>query len=103
MILYVTGYSVSLLAIEIQIAKHESVKSAVCHVVGDDLVHKQLVAYIVPESECKLDALQLRAYLRKRLPPYMIPNYLMKIDKIPLNKVSGKTDYHQVTVNIFLR
>ena len=86
------------MAIEIEIAKHKSVKAAVCHVIGDDLLKKRLVAYIVPEEEYKLDASELREYMRTRLTPYMIPNYLMKIDKIPINEASGKTNYKQVNI-----
>ncbi len=48
-----------------------------------------LFAYIV--SDEKVNLLELRAYLKKKLPIYMVPPYIMQIDAIPVNN-SGKLD-----------
>src|SRR5690554_5527981 len=47
-----------------------------------------LVAYYTSDS---LPADELRAYLSEKLPEYMIPSFLFKIDKIPVTP-SGKFD-----------
>jgi amino acid adenylation domain-containing protein len=48
-----------------------------------------LVAYVVSRSE--LDAPGLKAYLRKRLPDYMVPHRFERIAEMPLTS-SGKAD-----------
>ncbi len=48
-----------------------------------------IVAYVVCKSE--LDVAGLNNYLKRRLPDYMIPNRIEKIDEMPLTP-SGKTD-----------
>jgi len=48
-----------------------------------------LVAYVVSRSE--LDAPALKAYLRKRLPEYMVPHRFERIAEMPLTS-SGKAD-----------
>jgi amino acid adenylation domain-containing protein len=53
---------------------------------GDD---KYICAYLV--SQEKLNRLELREYLRKSLPDYMIPSYFIQLDKLPLTP-SGKID-----------
>jgi acyl-CoA synthetase (AMP-forming)/AMP-acid ligase II len=40
----------------------------------------------------------LRSQIRKRLPSYMIPKKIIRVEKIPLNK-NGKTDRTQLLKN----
>jgi amino acid adenylation domain-containing protein/thioester reductase-like protein len=51
---------------------------------------QRLCAYII--SDKKLEIYDLREYLKKKLPEYMMPSYFIKIDKIPLTS-SGKIDW----------
>ena len=48
---------------------------------------KELIAYTTGEASAE----DLRAYLKERLPHYMVPAYYVKLDKIPLTG-SGKAD-----------
>ena len=48
---------------------------------------KELIAYTTGEASAE----DLRAYLKERLPHYMVPTYYVKLDKIPLTG-SGKAD-----------
>ena len=48
-----------------------------------------IVAYVVCKSDVEIEG--LKAYLKKHLPDYMIPNRFEKIDQIPLTP-SGKAD-----------
>eukprot|EP00833_Pecoramyces_ruminatium_P007630 jgi/Orpsp1_1/1181662/evm.model.c7180000078104.1 len=50
---------------------------------------KYLVGYYISDEEIKSD--KIRNYLKDKLPVYMIPNYYIKIDKIPYNN-RGKLD-----------
>lgn len=51
---------------------------------------KTLVAYYVTDRS--RDRKELKAYLQKRLPEYMIPSFYMELDRIPLTR-NGKIDY----------
>ena len=48
-----------------------------------------LVAYVT--GDLKIDAGDLRSYLRKRLPAYMVPSYIVQLEAFPLN-TNGKVD-----------
>ncbi|AEV98679.1 hypothetical protein A4D02_09045 [Niastella koreensis] len=50
---------------------------------------KQLVAYIVPANHFNKE--QMLAYLRNKLPAYMIPSQFIQLDKLPLT-INGKLD-----------
>jgi amino acid adenylation domain-containing protein len=55
----------------------------------NDRGDKYLVAYIVAEEE--LNGGELRKYLEKKLPDYMIPSFFVQLEKIPLT-LNGKVD-----------
>jgi acyl-coenzyme A synthetase/AMP-(fatty) acid ligase len=48
-----------------------------------------IIAYMVCKSDLHIE--ELKRYLRKHLPDYMIPNHFQKIDEMPLTS-SGKVD-----------
>eukprot|EP00833_Pecoramyces_ruminatium_P016004 jgi/Orpsp1_1/1190036/evm.model.d7180000076258.1 len=50
---------------------------------------KYLVGYYITQKN--ISAIDIRKYLEKKLPKYMIPNYFMKIKEIPFN-INGKLD-----------
>ena len=60
-------------------------------VVTDPAGDKQLAAYLRPEPGSEPDPANLRVHLARTLPAYMIPAYLVSLDKFPLN-ASGKVD-----------
>ena len=74
--------------VEYVLNQMEGVEKSCC------LVNKkrsQLLAYYCGEAEEK----DLRRHLRERLPVYMIPQKLIRIERIPVNK-NGKTDRTQI-------
>jgi amino acid adenylation domain-containing protein len=93
----IRGYRIELGEIEIHLMNHQYIKDAVVIAVdspgGNSFVQesqdKFLSAYIVSARE--LPPLEIKAYLAKQLPDYMIPSYFMKLEKIPLNP-NGKID-----------
>ena len=87
----VRGYRVELGEIEARIAEHLEISEAAARLwtVGDGDV--RIVACYVAEKSKRPGAASLRKHLRARLPEYMIPQYFLPIEKIPLTP-NGKVD-----------
>ncbi|MCX7923160.1 MAG: amino acid adenylation domain-containing protein [Clostridia bacterium] len=85
----IRGHRIELGEIETRILKHVSIKEAVVIAREDKDGNKYLCAYIV--SEVSMTVSQLREYLSKDLPEYMIPSYFIQLDKIPMTS-NGKVD-----------
>jgi thioesterase domain-containing protein len=56
---------------------------------GQDAAQRQLIAYVAPRGGA--DEAQLKAFLRGRLPGYMIPQRIVALDTLPLT-AAGKID-----------
>ncbi|MCU0290187.1 MAG: condensation domain-containing protein, partial [Acidobacteria bacterium] len=85
----IRGFRVELGEIENQLLKHIHIKEAVIVINEDAIKDKNLTAYIISSKEL-LDN-ELREYLQKKLPDYMIPSYFVRLEKIPLTP-NGKID-----------
>lgn len=85
------GQRVELGEIESKIREIDQVKDCTVIAKTDTSGAKALYAYIV--SEVKLDIGSIRETLSKVLPDYMVPTYIMLIDKIPATR-NGKVDRH---------
>ncbi len=85
----VRGYRIELGEIENKLLSHEAVKETVVIAIDDNSGNKAICAYVVGAKE--LTAAELRAYISKDLPDYMIPSYFIQLDKLPLTK-NGKVD-----------
>jgi amino acid adenylation domain-containing protein len=81
----VRGFRIELGEIENALSKHEDINEVV--IIQVDAKH--LYAYIVTEREFNVS--ELKEYLLKELPAYMVPSYFVKVDKIPLTP-GGKVD-----------
>ncbi|WP_308169585.1 non-ribosomal peptide synthetase/MFS transporter [Acrocarpospora catenulata] len=79
----VRGYRVELGEVETVLAEHPAVALTVVELRG-----QRLVAYLVGEEEAGAD---LRAWLKERLPDYMVPVRYVWLDRLPL-KSHGKVD-----------
>ena len=90
------GYRIELGEIETTLREHAAVQDSV--VMVRDLAEgdKTLVGYIVVDSndsalqEDKLAA-ELKSFLKKKLPDYMVPAYFVELDQLPLTP-NGKID-----------
>jgi len=88
----VRGYSVELRAIEAAIMSLSDLVSSCCVIVqGDEGDDKFVIAYIVlmhnnPEATCR----NVRLALKRKLPHYMVPAFLVDMDELPTHEVSGK-------------
>jgi amino acid adenylation domain-containing protein len=87
----IRGFRIELGEIENHLMKHPHVKDAVAIDLETDENEKYLCAYIVIRDGKKLDIPGLQAFLSGKLPLYMIPDYFIHVEAIPLTS-SGKVD-----------
>lgn len=88
----VRGFRIELGEIEATLNRYPSIHEAVVLAQGQDLSDKRLAAFIVPEAgDTAISVTDLRSYLRKSLPEYMLPSGFMVLEKFPLSP-SGKVD-----------
>ena len=81
----VRGFRIELGEIEAALLKYSDISGAAASVHGGD----RLVAHFVATQP--LDARELRAFLARSLPAYMIPDFFVQLDAFP-RTVSGKID-----------
>ena len=94
----IRGFRIELEEIQNQLCSHENIKEAVVLAKENNNRDKYICAYIVLNvppvnsgSANGLNITDLRTYLSRQLPDYMIPSYFIPVEKIPLNS-SGKVD-----------
>lgn len=85
------GFRVELGEIETELARHPEVREAAVAVRGTGAGDKSLVAYVVAISSDAFSSDDLSAFLRRRLPDYMIPSAFVRMEKLPLT-ANGKLD-----------
>ena len=85
------GFRIELGEIESVLGQHPSVKQAVAAVCDDASGEKRLVAYCVTNGQPSASSGALRAFLRKKLPDYMVPSSIVSLDALPLTH-NGKLD-----------
>ncbi|MDD4111480.1 MAG: amino acid adenylation domain-containing protein [Herbinix sp.] len=83
----IRGYRVELGEIESRLLEHEFIKNAVVIDNVDTTGHKYLCAYYVAEDDITSE--EIKIYLRRQLPDYMVPQYFVEMDEIPLT-ANGK-------------
>ncbi len=84
----IRGFRIELGEIEINILRYPAIEHAVVVAVETDSI-QDIVAYIVAQQG--LDVMELKSYLGKLLPAFMVPLYIVQLDKIPLTP-NGKID-----------
>ncbi|MFF0836624.1 MULTISPECIES: amino acid adenylation domain-containing protein [unclassified Streptomyces] len=86
----IRGYRIELGDIEYHLGRHEDVAQCVVVARGEDAA-KHLVAYYVPARERAGAAAAFKEHLRESLPAYMVPDFYVALDAVPLTG-SGKVD-----------
>jgi amino acid adenylation domain-containing protein len=89
----IRGYRIELGEIEAVLAQHPAIAEVVVMAQPDEQDGKQLVAYLVAKSEHSLVMPELRAYLRQKLPDYMVPTHFVPLAALP-QTANGKIDRH---------
>ncbi|MEV6410710.1 amino acid adenylation domain-containing protein [Kribbella sp. NPDC051718] len=85
------GFRVELGEIQAAIVTHPEVAEVIVIVAEPDSSDKHLVAYSSLRPGARLDSAQLRAFLDRSLPSYMVPSYLVMLDELPKTP-NGKID-----------
>ena len=88
----IRGFRIELEEIETILDQHPSVAHSVAIVREDRLEDKRLVAYMVPATTADVPAdSDLRSFLKKKLPDYMLPNHFVWLEVFPLTN-NGKVN-----------
>ena len=85
------GFRIELGEIEQALAGHPSVRDCVAAKHAPAKGAGLLVAYVVPKKDHSFDAEALREHLGDRLPSYMVPPLIVRLDALPLS-ANGKVD-----------
>lgn len=86
----IRGFRIELGEIEAVLRENTAIKDAVAVAREDVAGDKRVVAYFVPAGASPT-ARELREFLRKKLPEYMIPSLFVSLEKIPMTP-NGKVD-----------
>jgi acyl carrier protein len=87
----VRGFRIELGEIESVLSRHSAVKQAVVSVREDNPGDKRIVAYIVPSAGLTPAASELRLFLSRSIPDYMLPSAFVTLESLPLTP-NGKVD-----------
>ncbi|HEX5752319.1 MAG TPA: amino acid adenylation domain-containing protein, partial [Archangium sp.] len=87
----VRGFRIELGEVESALVGYPGVGEAVVMVREDSPGDRRLVGYVVAREGQAFEVSELKAYLKDKLPDYMVPAALVKLDKLPLNP-NGKVD-----------
>ncbi|MCU0286989.1 MAG: SDR family oxidoreductase, partial [Acidobacteria bacterium] len=88
----IRGFRVEPGEIEQRLREHRNIKEVVVEVKEEKNGEKYLCAYYTSLSPAKEN---LKEFLAGKLPPYMIPQYFVPLEKMPLN-INGKIDRKQL-------
>ncbi len=85
----VRGFRIELGEIESNLLQHELIREAVVLAKGEKMEDKILTAYFVADK--KFTVTEIREYLARELPEYMIPASFVQLESLPLTS-NGKLD-----------
>jgi acyl carrier protein len=85
------GFRVELGEIEATLMRHPTVREAAVLAREDRPGDQRLVAYLVPHDGQRPVVEQVRAFLKERLPDYMLPAAFVSLEALPLTP-NGKVD-----------
>ncbi len=87
----IRGFRIELEEIEIALTRHPALREAVVIIREDLPGDRRLVGYIIPGREPGPNVSELRAFLKEKLPGYMVPAAFVTLKIMPLT-ANGKVD-----------
>jgi len=91
----IRGYRIELGEVEGVLGAFEAIEQCCVLVRETEEGDKQLLAYVIAKKELDLQA--IRTHLKASLPPYMVPSFIIPLEKFPLN-ANGKIDRKNLPV-----
>lgn len=89
----IRGFRIELGEIEHAMHLNSQIDDAAVTIKENSLHEKVICAYFVAQE--KIDTKELRKELGKKIPEYMLPAFIMQIDKMPVTR-NGKTDKNRL-------
>ena len=89
------GYRIELGEIEAVLVQHPAVAQSVAGVREDRPGDQRLVAYVVAQAGGRIEEAELRAWVKTRLPDYMVPVRVVAVERFALTP-NGKVDRKQL-------
>ncbi|WP_443659035.1 non-ribosomal peptide synthase/polyketide synthase [Clostridium algidicarnis] len=86
----IRGFRIELGEIENRLLEHEYIKETSVVIKKNKELEKYICAYVI--SGKYVNELNLKSYLKESLPEYMVPDYFVQLDKMPLTS-SGKINH----------
>ena len=90
----IRGFRIELGQVETVLRRHPKVQDAACIVTGENS-SQLLVAYLVFRNGFHAWPMEIREYVRRMLPPYMVPDRFVTLNAIPLGR-HGKVERHRL-------
>jgi amino acid adenylation domain-containing protein len=87
----IRGYRIEPGEITSVLERHPDIESSLVTAYSGDSGEKRLVAYIVPASNARMNAAELRKFLGESLPDYMLPSTFVRLNGLPTS-AHGKVD-----------
>ncbi len=91
------GYRIEPGEIEAIVLQLPEIAQATVLVREDAFGGKRLIAYLVPRNKETLSRRELRAFLKEKLPDYMVPQLILFLDELPRTP-NGKVDQRALSV-----
>ncbi len=80
----IRGFRMELGEVETVLCEHPAVNAAIAIAREDEPGEKYLAAYILPNRGAVVTSLDLRSFLRQKLPYYMVPSAFVFLEALPL-------------------
>ncbi|MBD2559795.1 MULTISPECIES: non-ribosomal peptide synthetase [Nostoc] len=93
----IRGFRIELGEIESVLSQHANVQEALVIARQDTPNTQSLVAYFVPSHKQTLTISELRQFLKRQLPEYMVPSAFVMLETLPLT-LNGKVDRRALPV-----
>ncbi|MFP5263127.1 MAG: amino acid adenylation domain-containing protein [Blastocatellia bacterium] len=93
----VRGVRIELGEIEEVIRQEPAIKDVIVDVQEVERGASRLIAYVLPEHGADVRPGELKAALRVKLPEFMVPQFIVKLERLPLT-TSGKVDRRALSV-----
>ncbi|MEU4160005.1 amino acid adenylation domain-containing protein [Actinoplanes sp. NPDC026670] len=91
----IRGLRVEPTEIESAMCRHPQVAQAVVTVHERAADDRRLVGYVVAQGRIRLSIADLRRFLGRELPPYLVPSMFVQLEKIPVT-TNGKVDHDRL-------